>query len=516
MNNCVSSSPPAAMDARSRINAATAAALGGVNPQLQPSNSFLADWTPLLKSCGTVAAIFLSILLFISALLHINRARTRRKRNVAKGAVIVAFMHPYCDGGGGGERVLWQAVHALTVTSLMRRRPVHILIYANDRSKPDKVLRRVQERFGIAPPVGVPLEFVRVRSWRLLRASNYPVFTMLGEALGSVILSAEALWRATPDVYFDSTGLPFTYLLAPLARCRVGAYVHYPMISADMLSLVRDRRPAFNNRRRIADHRLLSLLKLVYYRCLAAAYGFCGRRCAVVMVNSCWTRRHIAALWSSGAVRPSVIYPPCDTDDLKKIPLQRPSVATAGGPAAAAARGGKAAVGGAAAGAAGEAGAAAVARQHNSAVILSLAQFRPEKNHALQIEVMRELKSRGAAFAAARLVMVGGCRGAEDEAFVAELRRAAETAGVAESVEFVVGCDYVELRQRLAGANVGLHTMRDEHFGIGVVEMMVSELNCLCYLAAEDSPLPSSFFHCMLLFSSLSLLLVMVSAERGE
>ena len=47
-------------------------------------------------------------------------------------------------------------------------------------------------------------------------------------------------------------------------------------------------------------------------------------------------------------------------------------------------------------------------------------------------------------------------------------------------VEFVVNAPYDQLRSYLERALVGLHTMRDEHFGISVVEFMAAGL---CVLA---------------------------------
>jgi hypothetical protein len=42
------------------------------------------------------------------------------------------------------------------------------------------------------------------------------------------------------------------------------------------------------------------------------------------------------------------------------------------------------------------------------------------------------------------------------------------------SIEFVVNASFPEIVSRLGQASVGLNTMMDEHFGISVVEFMVS------------------------------------------
>lgn len=59
-------------------------------------------------------------------------------------------------------------------------------------------------------------------------------------------------------------------------------------------------------------------------------------------------------------------------------------------------------------------------------------------------------------------------------------------------VEFVVNAKFSELKEWLQRASVGLHTMWNEHFGICVVEYMVSLvegasrkiISCNCLIAA--------------------------------
>jgi alpha-1,2-mannosyltransferase len=171
-----------------------------------------------------------------------------------------------------------------------------------------------------------------------------------------------------------------------------------------------------------------------------------------VAVNSSWTKGHIAALWGR---EPAVVYPPCDTAALREMPLAR-GVGGGGsdsGGAETGAKSGKGAKGkGTSAGVGGGDGAAAY--------VLSVGQFRPEKDHPLQLrawaavkksaaaaeaEATSKMKTKtkaGAAAAAARamrvlaarLKIVGGCRGAADQARLAGLRALATELGVDDSV----------------------------------------------------------------------------------
>lgn len=79
--------------------------------------------------------------------------------------------------------------------------------------------------------------------------------------------------------------------------------------------------------------------------------------------------------------------------------------------------------------------------------ILSLGQFRPEKDHKKQLAALRRLQDLGIPaealladerFHDVRLVLIGGCRNAEDELRVQELRRIAEDLDLTHSVHFVV------------------------------------------------------------------------------
>ncbi|CAM9888244.1 unnamed protein product, partial [Laminaria digitata] len=145
----------------------------------------------------------------------------------------VGFFHPFCAGGGGGERVLWRAVLALSSLSKDMGRPLHVLVYTGDLGmSPEDILSGVARQFDLSiDPAELSVSFVYLRCRGLLDPSLYPVFTMLAQSIASMVVAAEALFRATPDVFFDTTGFAFSFPVAWVAGCSVGAYVHYPTIS---------------------------------------------------------------------------------------------------------------------------------------------------------------------------------------------------------------------------------------------------------------------------------------------
>lgn len=56
---------------------------------------------------------------------------------------------------------------------------------------------------------------------------------MIFQCLGSVIVGLECLLHLRPDVLVDTTGAVFIYPIFKWScRCKVLAYVHYPIISS--------------------------------------------------------------------------------------------------------------------------------------------------------------------------------------------------------------------------------------------------------------------------------------------
>lgn len=65
-------------------------------------------------------------------------------KNDSDWAGIVGFFHPFCNAGGGGERVLWAAIRA----TQQRWPKAKIVVYTGDHDvTKDKILSRVKVRF---------------------------------------------------------------------------------------------------------------------------------------------------------------------------------------------------------------------------------------------------------------------------------------------------------------------------------------------------------------------------------
>lgn len=67
-----------------------------------------------------------------------------------------------------------------------------------------------------------------------------------------------------------------------------------------------------------------------------------------------------------------------------------------------------------------------------------------------------------------KLVLIGSCRNEEDESRVVGLKKLAKELGVEEYCDFKVNFKFDTMLTLLAESAVGIHSMVDEHFGIGV------------------------------------------------
>ena len=118
-------------------------------------------------------------------------------------------------------------------------------------------------------------------------------------------------------------------------------------------------------------------------------------------------------------------------------------------------------------------------------MVVSCAQFRPEKDHAWQLKIWKEAQKdlpEGA-----KLYMLGGTRGPEDVQLLTNLKQMAVDLGVQSSVNFVVSQPRKEWLKIFAKAKMGIHTMKEEHFGISIVEMMSAGLVTVAH--ASGGPL---------------------------
>lgn len=357
---------------------------------------------------------------------------------------VYGFFHPYCDAGGGGEKVLWRAVHKTLQVSDYNR----VIVYTGDSMvgvSPDQratdMLRNVRYRFDISVDVK-RVRFVFLHRRYLVDAKTWPRFTLLGQAVGSVVLAFEALWSFVPDVWCDTMGYPFGFpVVKHTARLPIVAYTHYPVVSTDMLEKLQLEIKSK------ASLCILLRLKYVYWKLFMKCYQLAGKSIDISITNSTWTNNHVSQIWKT--IDSEIIYPPCSTE---KIVVEQDGNLTS--------------------------------RKNQ---VLSIAQFRPEKRHDLIINCFAQyLKERDSTNEPLQIVLVGTTRSQADKDYVEGLKQLAyENLGIPKNLlTIITECPYDEVKKLLRNSTYGINAMWNEHFGIAVVEYVAAGLIPLVHASA--------------------------------
>ena len=80
--------------------------------------------------------------------------------------------------------------------------------------------------------------------------------------------------------------------------------------------------------------------------------------------------------------------------------------------------------------------------------------------------------------------MIGTVRGSSDQAIVDDLKKYAKQLGVQNSVSFEINAARETIYQLFSEAKVAMHTMKFEHFGIAIVELMSSGIITVAHKSA--------------------------------
>jgi alpha-1,2-mannosyltransferase len=394
------------------------------------------------------------------------------------------------------------------------------------------------------------VRFVFLAHTPMTDAVHYPRLTLLVQSLAaflpaleallaSLVFTAESLAPGTsharantlfpvPDFILDTAGYPFALPVFAAAGIPTGAYVHYPIVTHSMIGRVSSGTVEIVNSQSApmpaqarAPVGLRAHVKANYYRAFAELYRLTGLCASFVATNSHWTQRELDRVWRASGVPPGpvalaaaaaeagisvneaatrrervlpCIFPPCRVGSMPPpshalLPLAPfEGAPTLPGPAAIAAN--------------------AVLSPQQLATLshpsdrarrplfVSLGQFRPEKNHMLQLDAFTRAltllgwtPSAGAGAGAAptpaplELEMIGTTR-AEDRGRIDALMRAITERGLGACARVRLDVPRAELDETLSQALGGLHCMRDEHFGIGVVELLDAGIITIAHRSA--------------------------------
>lgn len=368
--------------------------------------------------------------------------------------IIHGFFHPYANNGGGGERVLWQAVQATLCAS---DRNIVVIYTSNLDSDPTQILDKAADKFKVNDLDEDRIVFVYLRKYHHLIDGNYwKHLTLIGQLFGSLMLSWEAMYELSPDVWIDTMGLPGSYLLVSwVLKIPILSYVHYPIIQPEMFNKLKFQsiwQIKVSGLKEIKTD-LFAIGKLLYWSAVFYLYKYLGSLVNITLANGSWTFNHISNIWTRNkelGYSMNTLYPGCGTEDLAE------GVELSG------------------------------TRQNK---ILFLAQFRPEKRHSLVLKEYAKFLANATSLKTPlreipTLVFLGSCRTEDDTSTLQSLKAEVIRLELSEYVEFVVDCSYEELTSWLSEVKFGLNAMWNEHFGIGVVEYMGRGVIPLCHASA--------------------------------
>ena len=103
-------------------------------------------------------------------------------------------------------------------------------------------------------------------------------------------------------------------------------------------------------------------------------------------------------------------------------------------------------------------------------LVISCGRYSPEKNYEFILEVAERLKDRPI-----RFIIVGASSGRVSSEYYEKLERIRQTKRL-KSVELLRDLDFSKLLALYGKAKIYLHAMRNEHFGISIVEAMAAGL----------------------------------------
>lgn len=369
-----------------------------------------------------LASVFWMLVIWLRSCFRLTKLRFRRPGVTSNPKVL--FVHKFACYFGGGEKVLWSGVH-----SLMKKSPLaEVLLLAHMTCTPEELFSRLDKSFRLefSPDMKKRISFSLLPLSLVTPAPKFLFMTRLCEYLQGIAIAfySAAEFRASGIIFssiVETEGAPScTYAFKKLFNfSKVVSYVHYPFIDTKLV--------------KSAPTSLPKLPKYIYNRLVIYLYRFFLQASDVVVANSSWSAGKIRKLLPAKSI--SIIFPPCNTDSFRVKGQKKPH-------------------------------------------LISFAQFRPEKCHDFQISlfarVLSQLKDEEKK--EAKLVLVGSVRNDDDKALVQHLRDLVSQLGLEGNVEFKINVDFQEITRIFEDSAFGIHTMKKEHFGIALVEMIAAGL----------------------------------------
>ena len=372
---------------------------------------------------GLLKILFLTPLYFF-------RIRFMNPTPVPDQVKTVGLFHVPAHANGGGEKVLWAIVN-----KLIEEKKYKIYIYSDIVDK-ESMIGKVNRFFGYSIKAE-DFNLIQLESGYLTYSDHWTIFSRYLEGLSHYLVTFTALEKFMPDVFIETFTAHFSPIAAKLLNpnIKIITYVHYPYTNTEF---VRGYWDTLVSSGVSIKTRLFAAWKLVYHYTLYFIYGFMGQFSDVCYTNSSWTQNHMEGNWPGKC---SILYPPCNVDEFWSQDYD-----------------------------------------NKKKVVVSLAQFRPEKRHDIQLDMMKYHQERHPESDVVFKIM-GSAKFEDSEKIFNHLQNRIKTENI-RNVELLKNLEFKDVMKNLKESAFGVHTMIDEHFGIGIVEMLAGGLVCLAHRSA--------------------------------
>lgn len=343
----------------------------------------------------------------------------------------VGLFHIPCHANGGGEKVLWAIVN-----KLVEEKKYNIHIYSDTIKDKDLMISKVNKFFGYSLSTK-DFNLIELPEGYLTYSEHWTVFSRYLEGLSHYLVAFRALDVYMPDIFVET----FTAHFSPIAvkllnpKLKVMTYVHYPFTGPHVLEAYLNE--AMDDLQGVKS-RIFAAIKYVYHGGLYYLYKWMGSFSDVCFTNSSWTQKHMEANWGDKC---EVLYPPCNVDEFWNQDFKT-----------------------------------------KDKVVVSLGQYRPEKRHDLQLDMMKYHLEKHPN-SDIKFKILGSGKFEESEKAFQRLQKRVKDEKI-KNVELLKDLPFDTLKNTIRSATFGVHTMIDEHFGISIVELLSGGLVTLAHNSA--------------------------------
>lgn len=354
--------------------------------------------------------------------------------------IIYGFFHPHSYANGGGERVLWEAIDS-TLKDDERNVCVIYTFADNEKMSVSSLLASIKITFGIDlfGNDRIVLIHLNERLKWMIDSKSWKFASLILQSMSSVWIVFNGLNQVSPDIFIDTQGFPFVYwFVSFFLGIPIISYVHYPIISGDMLKSV------------WGIEGIYKYLKFGYWWFMLKIYQFNASFSDITLCNSTWTLDNVKNGLGVDNGTINIVYPPCVSGSGTNVnDMTIEEVSTF--------------------------------KRDNT--MIYLAQFRPEKRHLLLLEHYYEyVNSNKQAY---QLVLIGSTRTESDLEYVEIIKAKVKELGIPDNyVTFELNAPTELVEEYLMKSSVGLNCMWKEHFGISVVEYALHGLIPLVHASA--------------------------------